>query len=74
MRHLYVLAVEHRGVEAVDVQTRERVYMPIEVLMKDGERWVCVWVCGCVCVCMYMDVPMNVCLCMCVSLYRDVCA
>ena len=38
MRHLYVLAVEHRGVEAVDVETKEAVYMPVEVLLKDGQR------------------------------------
>jgi hypothetical protein len=38
MRHLYVLAVEHRGVDAVDVETRESVFMPLEIRMKDGRR------------------------------------
>jgi len=38
MRHLYVLAVEHRGVVAVDVETRESVFMPLEIRMKDGRR------------------------------------
>jgi anaphase-promoting complex subunit 1 len=36
LRHLYVLAVEQRGVEAVDVETREAVYMPLEVDLRDG--------------------------------------
>ncbi|CAN0415458.1 unnamed protein product, partial [Phaeothamnion confervicola] len=31
LRHLYVLAVEFRGIETIDVDTRESVYVPIEV-------------------------------------------
>jgi len=38
MRHLYVLAVEHRGVEAVDVETGEPVFMPLEIRRRDGRR------------------------------------
>ena len=28
---MYALAVEYRGVEAVDVDTRESIYLPLEV-------------------------------------------
>jgi hypothetical protein len=36
LRHLYVLAVEHRGVEAREAGTGQPVYLPIQLTLKDG--------------------------------------
>ncbi|CAM9522331.1 unnamed protein product [Chrysoparadoxa australica] len=45
LRHLYVLAIENRYLEAIDVDTKESTYAPLTITLKDGKQVLAVTPC-----------------------------